>query len=108
MRVAVVAALLLVSESAFAGQLAVRTETSACEAVKARGIEVFHLGRRAHPFCDYGGFDSEFFIVGLHAGIPCPDHQASCVGLIGWYAVRKGTSHVIRWNVANEQPGDPL
>ncbi len=109
MRITAATILLLTSQCAFAGQLPVLTETAACEAVKARGVTVFHLGHRAHPFCEIStDAEPEFFIIGLHAGLPCPDHQDSCVGLVGWYAVRKGGSQVIRWDVANDRPGEPL
>jgi hypothetical protein len=70
---------------------------------------VFHLGHRAHPFCESSkNAESKFFIVGLHAGLRCPDHQNSCVGLVGWYAVRKGDFRVVRWNVADDRPGEAL
>ena len=109
MRITAAAILLLMSQCAFADQLPVLTETAACEAVKARGTIVFHLGHRAHPFCEIlKDAEPEFFIIGLHAGLPCPGHQDGCVGLIGWYAVGKGTSRVIRWDVANDRPGEPL
>lgn len=105
---AVIALLFTSAEAAFAHHWPVKTEKEACQAVINRAIVAFKLGPPAQPWCETGQTDPTFFVVGLEAGLPCPDHQQTCSGLVGWFGVRKSTGRVIHWDVAQDRPSKPL
>jgi hypothetical protein len=90
----------------------ITTEHSACAALKQRAAIVLDQkisGPASGWWCDVQTTKgSDFYMIGLHSGLPCKPPATACSSLIGWYAVRKSNGQVVQWNIEEDVPGDPL
>jgi hypothetical protein len=57
--------------------------------------------------CDEESSDGKYFVLGLHYWFHAPKDWAGS-NLMGWYAVRKSDGRVYKWNIADEELGDPV
>jgi hypothetical protein len=101
-----VAATLLVAVAAQAGP--VRTERSACEAVKARVVDALLYPRSRIAFCDViprASSPRGYYVLALHSNRQC---DGICSTNMGWFAVQRSTGRVFHWDVGEDRLGLPV
>ena len=78
---------------------AVVSEQAACASVKRRVHKQFPEGASCRFLLPSASGDPDILVMRLNSSRPCG--AVDCSNLLGWYAVRKSTKKVYKWNVGD-------